>query len=390
MKTQNINFKPLIYFTIIVSNDGFTNQLMQFCGFYKLGLSLGYIYVHTPFRTFEPDFDVYTFLGFDQHFRLNPQQSQFQDIKVITIELGDELIKHNKISTFKELQSYIKKHVSGSSKEEKVLVRFRLKWRRNFFVLIHSKCPDFQDQLDFHAIYLEARDKQQRKLMFQNDKIKMLVHIRAGDAAVVETPWETFIPVKQWFQHPNRTKEYRNFKDMEVFKFKISHYADFLRKLFSYLDSTLFSVLIFSDGYQKAFNKINNKIDTFKFTTKQREFLSGEKWKAYDKKMLTSFKNIKNSRAIIGESEKNLYDFIHSAFISDIIIIGPMQRLIPKFVANFRKLSDFPIVIVLYEEKKPFYADIGLGAKEKNFIYVDIHAPDFEYIMRKLNNLKRV
>lgn len=39
-----------IAFTIIPSNAGFTDQLFQFSTYYKLGLSLGYRYMHSTFR----------------------------------------------------------------------------------------------------------------------------------------------------------------------------------------------------------------------------------------------------------------------------------------------------------------------------------------------------
>ena len=43
------------YFTIEPTESGFTDQLMQFNAFYKLGLHLGLPYVHTPFVSIRSD-----------------------------------------------------------------------------------------------------------------------------------------------------------------------------------------------------------------------------------------------------------------------------------------------------------------------------------------------
>ena len=65
MVNDSVSKEP-VYFTCKVGG-GFTSQLIEFLTFYKLGRSLGYRYVHTPFANKRSSPRVHDFLGVDSY-----------------------------------------------------------------------------------------------------------------------------------------------------------------------------------------------------------------------------------------------------------------------------------------------------------------------------------
>ncbi len=406
----------MITFTIIPSYAGFTDQLMQFSAFYKLGLSLGYKYLHTPFvsrrssrsinlsiferiirkiankfpflRKYylfirrESDFDVYDFLGFNQNFNLANTCLETKKLKVVDINLNDDLLKLNYINSFEELQKFIKNHLENKSNldSQNILVKFRLTGKRtNLFSLIHSNIPNFQDSFSLRSIYFKKRKESPCKSIFLDNKIKMLIHIRQGDTSVIETPWKTYIPLRTL----EKMKEYKKLENIEQ-KQGIFHpidYFNFTTEFISRFDERTFSILTFSDGYQRAFMRLEAHIDKFEFNSTQIKFLKKSR-KSYDKIYFKEIQKLKNSKCFVGESSRNLSNLIHSTLNCDIIITSNQQRMLPKLVENYCNAIK-PIVIILYKGSKPDYKDISCMHEER-YIYTDLYSPNYEYIFQRL------
>lgn len=417
MKMKKSILEHTTYFTIITPYGGFTDKMLQFSSFYKLGLSLGYVYLHTTFRckrtspiyetTYYTEksiiseylkkylypkitFEVFDFVGFNKYFNSTTSCLCSQNVKTVDVELDGLELRANKINTCNELQRYVKACVPVNSKGYKIVVRFKLKrfGHRGFFKLIHDKYPDFQDQLNLRSIYFETQNKHPRRSRFNNNKIKMLVHIRKGDTAVIETPWGTVIPI--WKNLQEFFLKECNFSDiLNIHKLlEVNAYYIFLKKIVSYFDDETFSILVFSDGYKRAFTILKKHINFTKLTPNKTKALLRMRWKSYDKRKFGIFNKIKDCITVIGENHKKMRDLIHSSLTADVIVIGPTQKMLPKLILNYCDRSNTPIVIALYKKIKPSYKEIGLGYREEKFIYIDIDNPDFNHVVHKLKEMR--
>lgn len=412
-----------IYFTIHTGNQGFTDQMMQFSAFYKLGLALGYHYIYTPFisvrsmpliKTIDriktsrfqdssdpihDQVDIYDFLGFNQYFDVKEFHLENEKVEDLEIELSDSILDENHIFSFSELKSHIRDYVAKNKKTKNNLrIIFRLerkkppegKGKREFFSLIHTDVPAFKDELDFHSMYFKTRKNDPIPSQFEDDKIKILVHIRQGDTSFIETSWNTFIPVDS--RRPDFLTEQVNYEQMKSSYsnnfvdslFQPAEYYGFLKKLLSYFEDHVFSTLSFSDGYHRAFGIIEKNINRLQLSSEKKESLSRIK-DSYDETKFRIFKNIKGSKCIIGETQENLHTLIHSTLIADIIIVAAQQRMLPKLAANFCK-SNTPFIIVLYRNKIPDYSDV-IQNDDDRYIYTDIDNPDFKKIVDRIDQL---
>ena len=431
METEGIHSKPKTYFTISPNSGGITDQLLEFCIYHKLGRSLGYQYLHTPFRSprsslsliplsfashlghdhflnkvyrklyqsfynywsrielkFRPN--AYDFLGFNAYLTektgLGPSM---ENLEKIELKVGDRTLKENDIRTLEGIQNFVSHSVSRKiSGKKDILVTFRA---TSFPVLmgeiIHSNIRDNQDGLDLNKSYFEARQKRPWKSKFEDSKIKIVVHIRQGDIAVVETPWKTFIPV--WCQE---LVEYHKFSDIQYDNrvFHLDEYYEFIKKFLSHFEGTKFSSLIFSDGFKRAFFQFTNEsLNRLNLTKEQLKSLM-KTTKSYDKKAFNRFTNLEGSTLVLGESPRSLCDLIHSILIADIIIIGPRAGMVPKLLATYGHVDKMPIVVALHKGTTPPFSHtdyLGLDAKAKNFIYINIFDDNYEIALSKLSNL---
>lgn len=410
-----------IYFSIIPSYAGFTDQLHQFSAFYKLGLSLEYKYVHTSFSSkrsnpprlsflekvtgkiydkapsgikailsplkLESAFDVYEFLGFNQYLNSINPKLKLLDLKIINIELSDELLEESNISSFDEIKKFvrIKSKIETDIDNRNLLVKFSLAGKRKrLFFLIHSSVSEFQDSLSLRSAYFKARELSPYKSIFKNRKIKILTHVRQGDVCVLETPWDTCIPLDS--RRGDWLREYNKFEDIEPGDtlFRVADYYGFLKGLISCLGDDACSILCFSDGYKRALKLLELNLNESGMSAAQIGALK-RSLKAYEKRSFEPFLSLKNSQCFIGESSKKLCRLIHSTITADIIITSNQQRMIQKLVSSYCSL-DRPIVIVLYKGRMPDNKDI-MPMDEERFIYANLHDPDYEYIVGKVVKL---
>ena len=207
------------------------------------------------------------------------------------------------------------------------------------------------------------------------------MHIRQGDTGVVETPWNTYVPL--WHVIKGRFKEHERFDqiDSSELLFEVSEYKAFLDGFLDRLGRPRRSVLVFSDGASRSFRMIESNIVRLGWSDeKAKRFFESEA--EYDSRQFSCFSRSRDVRLFVGEEPIKLCQLIDSAIGSDIVIVSSQQRMIPKLVANFCG-ADSPKVIVLYKKEPPFNTDI-IHDDEDRFIYVDIDNPDYHSLMRRV------
>lgn len=383
----------LQYFTISVRKGvGFTDQIYQWNSFYKLGLSLGYKYAHTPLKNYRSSNKIYDFLGINNYFFfkriLLVWLLKFRKYTVVDLELNDELLKNRNIYNFQELQSFVKDYILEQSNlmNKSLLIKLKLNYPcGKLLSLIQSQIPHFLDGLDLHSIYFKSRRINPRRARFIEGKLKLLVHIRQGDTALVETPWQTFLSTKR-----PKSLKYTEVKDLSNPRFnyfiRVNEYYDFLKKFTSYFDDDIFSMVISSDGFERAFQEIYNKISKFNLSSEQVETLKKSEF-SYNNNIFQIFKKFKHSVCLIGENDKNLFDLIHSSLMADIIVVGTQQRILPKLIANYYDLDNPVIMIVLYKKEKMPNLGENLSLLDKaKLIPVNLNHYDIEDVVSIVKN----
>jgi hypothetical protein len=210
--------------------------------------------------------------------------------------------------------------------------------------------------------------------------------LRLGDTAVIKTPWNTFISVFgssqifKEFDTPQK-KFYADLIDVE-------DYFTFVQGLMSFVKEENFSFVVSSDGYKKAFSLIYENQDKLKFSPSQLEQIKQAEIN-YQKKF-EMFKQLNNTKLIVGENDDNLNSFVHSILEANIIVTGFRNTLglIPKFLNIYSDSHNPPIVIELYSRRKPYDREklLGLTKNKAKFITVDINNIDYEYVVSQIKD----
>jgi hypothetical protein len=422
--TENKLFDgKLVYFSIIPTAAGFTDQLMQFSTFYKLGLVLGYKYFHKDFssarsnflrtslldrvsgriidytprsiKTFlahfgvESAFDVYDFLGINPYFNSMNLTPKANNLKIIDIDLNDDFLIRANMSCVEDVKNSILEYVECQAPIDKTstpLVRFKVSGKRKkLFSWINSNIPNSRDLLDLRSIYLNRRAILPWKSQFPEERTKILVHIRQGDIGVIETPWGTYIPAD--VRRPDWLNEYKNFDDINPSEniFRVADYFKFLKELSLYFDKDSYSLLSFSDGYERTFEILESNLDKLRIDSEAKIRELKNHRKSHNKRCFEILSKLEHSEYFVGESSKNLRHLIHSALNADVIITSSQQRMLLKLVSLY--CDDIkPLVIVLYRGKRPSNQDIS-PKDEERFIYTDLNNLNFHDIASKIASL---
>lgn len=150
-----------VYFSIYPTGAGFTDQLLQFSAFYRLGLSLGYTYKHVRFHSprsaslasevagsqsfvhAQNGFvgakcgrvavdEIYEFLGFNDYFAAS-SKSSISVSNMVDIVLSDELLMKEGINNFDKLKIFVEASILSCRRmSDGIVVNFRLGGRRKF------------------------------------------------------------------------------------------------------------------------------------------------------------------------------------------------------------------------------------------------------------------
>lgn len=404
-----------VYFTILPSRAGFTDQLYQFSVFYKLGLSLGYKYLHSNYiSSRKGSEDIYDFLGFNDHFhhctltdkdklyrlmgtndqlgrqnigRFGPlkrfiKKTKFWVIKKLVFDkynfvdvgLDDEPLKIENLEPIEHFHNMVRNIASkkfSRDPERMNVLRFYLLTGRYFFLrLAPSVCqriPYFPDGLDLRSTYLQRLSYKSARPIFNKGKIKLQMHIRLGDTALIETPWHSYVPL--WSGRPiSPLREYSDRSD-KVFThtMDVIDYCRFLKKFTTFFEPDDVSVAVFSDGYERAFNELYRMLDDLDLDDVKIHALK-ESALTYEQQRFSIFDEIENSVCVVGETNAALKELVIASLVADVIVMGCNQNMISKLlVAYSHAKTDKPlIVIMLYRDRLPDY-QIILG--ERAVIY---------------------
>lgn len=417
----------IVHFTIEATDSGVTDQLTQFNAFYKLGMHLGFQYIHTPFisgrsnaREFLPVVptgadswrsrvsawtkralpwrensfvtDIHGFIGLNRYFERECKLTlfDFRDAQRKTISLSDEHLLERDITSFDSLLEYVSdtarsfENSSEADPSGTTLIKFRLDGeRKKVFSMIQKNIIEFPGRLNLPEIYLAERRRAPIRSLYhrQNGTLKLLLHIRQGDTGVIETPWKTYLPV--WSTMKDCLKESDRFDQIACTEklFEISEYKSFLDEFVSRLDDSRKSILIFSDGANRGFEHIEQNLSKMDWPPeKVRRFIESKS--DYDKRQFACFASSTDVELHIGEEPLKLCQLINSVLEADIVIVSNQQRMIPKLVANLSNANS-PRVIVLYKRNMPINTDLVHNHQER-FIYVDINNPDYDSLIRRL------
>jgi len=385
----------MTYFTCYITDGGLTDQLRRFYICYKIGISLGYQYIHTPLFFSRSSNQVSNFIGINDYFTKNIDTLPLENCKFVEINLGLLLNEHN-FTSLKALQSFITQyvitqHISNifSSSKKAIIVKFLLTHNivsappiLSNWVRLHL--TDVPDEINFRQSYLKAREKSPRTSRFTDGQIKLLVHIRQGDIAIIETPWQTFIDVKAIRR--NKFIESRQINDINKEYIHTSEFFDFLQQFLTYFKKSVFSIIVSSDGYKRGFETIYEKCKNLNFFTDEQIDELKQIENSYDQNKFAPFQKLENCLCLIGENDENLFDFIHSSLTADIIIVGTQQQLISKLLALYADVNNPPILIVLHKKlKSPNYNEYGLDERLAKIILVNLNNIDFKNIVDKID-----
>ncbi len=415
-----------VYFSVLPSKAGFTDQLFQFNTFYKFGLSLHYHYLHSPFANTRPGAEkVFEFLGFNAHFadravtpmaqrylamgtnnRLQPEGKTwyrrlirklrfhwyhwryFKQDNFIDIGLGNDFnqcTQVQKIDCLKKLVQDIVDRKAAKNPSHRDIVRFFLAGGRSFFreiaPLINQEEPFFPDNLDLRSAYFA--DHCAMRCRFSQDRIKLLVHIRLGDTALIRTPWDSYIPL--WSDQCLRPlKEYPD-QSANLFK-QVTDLEDFHRFL-ERLDDSLgrehFSGAIFSDGYKTAFKELFGRIDDLGLDAESIQRLK-QSAPNYETERFSLFGDFDEFPRFVGETNEDLQELIHAALLADVIVVGSHQRMLPKFLTTYYSLSRAlpPIIVALYKGRPARYAlKIGLHERKAKVYPINVDNLDADEVL---------
>jgi len=383
-----------VYFTIELEKAGITDQLIQFIVFHNLGTSLNFIFSHTKLqssRSFvknksddqnssegqEKDQyeDVYDFLGLNKFFAgISHKILGSDDVKRVDLEMENDSYFFNRgIAQKKHLVTYLKLKLLTeiTSPGDYVLVRFRLKGHSSFFKMFNSSKEYYSFQYDLRSVYNHARELKPQTITYKKKSRPFFIHIRQGDTGVIKTPWDTYVFV--WGIKNNAYKEISSFRDIQDDSIiRTDEYYSFIKDFLHCFDDHFFSVRIFSDGFQRTFQKAYQNQEALGWTDTQISRLKNHEL-TYDQNSFEKFSQLDGVKTCIGEKNTKLYELIHSLLHAEVVIIGTQQRMIPKLLSVYCNPSNMPLVIVLEnnnhsslqsfgrEELLPFYikADVS-------------------------------
>lgn len=381
-----------IFFTIKVSNAGLSDQLTQLSKFYKLGIGLSYIYVHTPFTCkrsssftiieklvkkvenlvnkfcglkISHDQDkIIHFLGLNKH-DLNINDDKFLAYKIVNVYMW-EIFRENDISEISQLKKFVEKSVLSSGR-----IIYSFIWTREMYQYRDKlnnllKNANLDDESKLKSLRLSEKYWETRKnwlidLPFDEKKIKVLVHLRKGDRASIN------LNNKVIYIFGSTVKLFNSIEDLEkgeILK-RISKPTDVhesylvLKQVFAKYGEDNFSVIVISDGYQRTFEMITRAIFKRELKLNIDQLKSIYKIKKTSNKEFKIFENNFNISTIIGESEENLFKSIHAIVSADIIIrnTGGFASLLNRL---FRKTDQSSIIINLHEYDNHALNRIGL------------------------------
>jgi len=385
-----------IYFTSDLVKTGFTDQLMGFDFLYKMGKGLGLKYYHTPLSAhrssdpflFDPitqkqkvksdenstqSNDIFDFLGINEHLEKESEAVAIGD-KEIPLNLNFLLYEREKIDSYESLIEEMKVILYPFlKKNQRILLIFHI-GPITYFRYNRYTVDQKRHEIDYNSCYKSYNRTDDLESVFTPESKNILVHIRQGDTGTIETPWNTFIPV--WHATEGKFKQFQNDREIPGYKriYPIEFYH-FVKELLEELPSEKKQTVVFSDGYKKTFRWVYKS-----FREKDISLAELEKLKElepdYDKLQFERFKDLKNTKTVIGEEVDKLYRFIDAFFDADVLVTGTQATMIPKLTATYGRKGRMPFLIVLYHTVKPSLKYVGFNDSSPFLMFVNIEDYD--------------
>lgn len=378
-----------IYFSIYARpSAGFTDQLYQFTTFYKLGLSVGYAYVHSPLLCRRSNESVYEFLDLNSLWPRQRSDAPFAAMPIVQVELSDALLERNRVRDMPGLQDYVRSTVARACRcGRDVVVQFSLAGGRFFFDTIHRSLPHLQDALDLRQRYSAAREREPWPSCFEPDKVRVLVHMRQGDTGVIRTPWQTFIPVWHKFTSAG-LMELHDKSQIPSACVTEEDYEHFMTEFTKCFEPQSFSIVFASDGYAHAFRQLLNRSRTLELDAAKLEAIRAAA-ADYDLRMFAPFRAFPGAVCRIGEDPACLFDLIDCALTADIIVIGTQQRFILKLLACYPNPDRRTPVVILHRMPtlSPYLQGVALAEQSISVVEAHLDGTPVEDVARVVSEL---
>lgn len=359
-------------FTIDVGKQsGFTDQLMQFCIYYKLGKIAGMNYIHTDFYSPRSSENIYNFLGFNSYWETNINSLREQDnIKKVEYTVSQPILEEREIYSLTDLIQDVKKTViSQYEVDRKLILVFPniRNARRKLSKLVNKQIPYFPDGLNLRNCYFEKRDSNLNNqiLVTKNNTIETLIHIRLGDTGIIKSSWDRFISVRN-----GKIQETMDFPKNRVTVYDFYKVVNLLSQNSEKLN---LSFSLFSDGYQLTFESL---IKNLKLANETEKVKSLKKLKlSYENEQFKNFDRLNLSQKYIGESDEKLFQLIDRTLNSPIIITSINQRMMPKLMSLFPDELNKQILIVLSTSNHLDFeslVEVGISLEKVHIFNVNI------------------
>ncbi len=390
-----------IYFTTDLVKTGFTDQLIGFTFLYKTGKELGMEYRHTPLvslRSSDPFFldplsgknrpeenerdDVFDFLGVNDCLEEIscdiPASSQRH-----LINLDLLLFRNDDVDDYKSLIEELKAVLYPFLHRKKPLFLTFKAEPRTYFGYYKYTTSDSTHNIDFRNCFEKKRRALERESIFSSNSINVMVHIRQGDTATIQTPWNTYIPV--WHEIEGKFTQFKYREDIQHQRsMEVDEFRRFLENLLNHVDPDRLSTAVFSDGFKKAFRWI--------YLHSKRRHVSAEEIdqlkrieQDYERKQFRGFEELPGVKTVIGEEVQKLYQLIDSFMDADIIIIGTHQIMLPKLLAVYGDRENMPLLITLYHGEKPNLGYIGFPDAADFLMWVDLDDYSIADVAKKID-----
>lgn len=383
------------YFTVELKYGGLTDQLVKLAVFYHIGNSLNFKYYFTKLYTErsyaedglqnyglhqheeqKEDYNhIHNFLGLQDYLKsISVEKSNIGE-EPFLLKVDDSFLISRGLANNELLISFLKLRLYPTVKaQEKIHIKVMPNGFSSFFGLFNRLDVMHQSGLDFREAF-ERNQTILQMIRSKNEEMKynLVFHIRQGDTAVVQTPWNTFINVWGGIGLHNSKTEFDTIEKARTFKhILVEDYYNFLTSLNNQMGGGLFSIRVFSDGFRRAFKHLVVYKEKAGLTESKIEELRKIE-KSYDQKVFKVFENIDQVELVVGEGDQKLQKFVTSLLRADVVVTGTQQRMVSKFLSVYCNPKNMPLVIVLYNKVKP--SVLGLASPEliDNYLLVDIH-----------------
>lgn len=392
-----------VYFSIVLPEHvGFTDQTLLFGMLYKLGMHLGLPYHHRPLQPrsnllqsesgddytwdnqgTEQYSGIYDYLGFDWHFSQRSAALSAGDASSIEFEFKKSHIEEQSIEDLSGLVDHLRLLILASlpAKGRPLHITLRIFSQFDAVRWLYY-LPNSLLDFDYADIYRRYRELHPARDVFESDKPRVLLHIRQGDTAVIQTPWGSYMQAwhrgRDAFQERDSVAGIRDHQVITVADFE-RFYSDLKTGLAQFELATL----VHSDGFARAFASLEQHSDRLNLSDEQLKALLDTR-RSYNDARFEVFRQHPEVRQFVGEDLHLLFELVHAFYTCDVVIVGTQQRMFPKLYAYSFMDDSGPLVITLYKKQQPDYDYLGNTPMVAKCLYVDLENYEIAHVIEQV------